>query len=379
MNPLTAISPADLRTRQSEKWRRYDPDVVPLWVAEMDTPLAAPVQDALRAAIDRGDTGYAHPGRLAEVYAGFAHRRFGWWPDPTRMLLTGDVSQGVVEVLRRTTGPGDGVVLNTPAYPPFFDELPHAGRRVVESPLARADDGSYRLDLDRLAADFAAPTTTAYLLVNPHNPTGLVLSRDELSAVARLANDHGVRVLADEIHSPLTYPGATHVPFLSVPGSERAYAFVSASKAWNLAGLKAALIVGGPGAELDLPEHARFGAGILGVVASEAALRFGLPWLDALMAGLDANRRLLAELLRDHLPEVRYRMPDATYLAWLDCRPLGLGDDPAAAFLSQGRVALHSGTNFGPAGVGHARLNFATHPDLLTEAVRRMATVLSRR
>jgi cystathionine beta-lyase len=386
-SPLSALSLDDLRKRRSEKWLTFPDDVLPLFVAEMDTPLAEPIRAALSTALARGDTGYAHLGQLAEAYTDFSARRYGWSPDPDRIRLVADVMQGIVEVLRAVTAPGDGVVINPPVYPPFFSDLRHADRRLVEVPLIGAGSGEYHLDLEGLERAFAAGAQ-AYLLCNPHNPTGSVFTRDALLAVAQLAGRYGVRLLVDEIHAPLTYPGVRHVPFLSLlssatPAQEeaiaRAFVLVSASKAWNLAGLKAALLLGGPGADDDLvriPLDVRFAAGLFGVIASEAALREGEPWLADLLADLDANRALLARLLADKLPEVVYRPPDATFLAWLDCRRLGLGDDPAAAFLERGRVAVNSGHHFGAPGRGFVRFNFATSAQLVTEGVRRMAHAL---
>jgi cystathionine beta-lyase len=372
-NPLTALTLGELRERRSIKWRRYDPDVLPLWVAEMDTPLAEPIADALTAAVARGDTGYAHPGRLREAFADFAARRYGWAPDPARMLVLPDVVRAIAEVLAVASGPGDGVVVNPPVYPPFFAVTALAGRRVVESPLARSGDG-YRLDLDALDRDLARPDVRVYLLCNPHNPTGQTVGPDELAAVAEIAQRHDVLVVADEIHAPLTYPGVTYTPFATV--TDTGVTLVSASKAWNLPGLKAALAVanGDAGwARLSaIPAEATFGTGLYGVIAGEAAFTAGQPWLDAVMDGLDHNRRRLAELLAEHLPGTGYAPPEATFLAWLDLSNLGLGDDPAVEFLRHG-VALSRGPDFGPPGRGHARLNFATSPEVLAEAVRRMA------
>jgi cysteine-S-conjugate beta-lyase len=223
----------------------------------------------------------------------------------------------------------------------------------------------------------------AYLLCNPHNPTGTVFTRPELLAVAELADRHGVRVLVDEIHAPLVHPGAVHVPFLSLadvaPAAAGGFAFESASKAWNLAGLKAALAVAGPASAglLDrVPRDIVTGGGLFGVIASQAAFADGQSWLDGLLAGLDANRRLLAELLAVRLPAIGYRPPEGTYLAWLDCRRLDLPGEASAVFLQRGRVAVNPGRDFGPPGAGFVRLNLATHPDILTEAVERMAAAL---
>jgi cystathionine beta-lyase len=376
---LTAFTLDGLRRRRSQKWLTYPPDVLPLWVAEMDTPLADPVRLALHDAVERGDTGYPMPGRLPEAYAEFATRRFGWHPPASAMILVPDVMQGIVAVLEAVTERGSAVVINPPVYPPFFSFLPRAGRRLVECPLV-PDGGRWGLDLDRLDADLARPEVGAYLLCNPHNPTGTVFTRAELLAVAELAERHRVRVLVDEIHAPLVYSGATHIPFLSLadqaPAAASGFAVVSASKAWNLAGLKAALVVAGPAAVAALdsvPPDVREGGGIFGVIAAEAALTEGLPWLDALLVGLDANRRLLAALLAKALPEIRYRPPEGTYLAWLDCRELALPDEASAVFLGGGRVAVNAGHTFGAAGAGFVRLNLATHPGIITEAVTRMA------
>ncbi|GAA0316463.1 pyridoxal phosphate-dependent aminotransferase [Actinoallomurus spadix] len=378
-NPLTAYELTDLRERHSVKWREYPPDVLPMWVAEMDTPLAEPVAEALTRAIARGDTGYAVAGRLPEAFADFAADRYGWRPDPAAMRLVPDVMSGIKEVLEIISAPGDRIVVNTPGYPPFFYWLERIGREVVVNPLACGPDG-YRIDLDRLERDFAAGAR-AYLLCSPHNPTGRVFSRDELLAVAELADRYDVRIVADEIHAPLTHPGARHVPFASLdaPAAARSIVLASASKAWNLAGLKAALAVPGPDARADVAtihEEVSESAGLFGVIAAEAAFDHGRPWLADLLGGLDANRRLLGELLAAHLPGVGCHLPQATYLAWLDCRSLGLGDDPAEAFLRHGRVALSPGPTFGEAGRGFARLNFGTAPDRVADAVRRMAAVL---
>ncbi|GAA0485303.1 aminotransferase class I/II-fold pyridoxal phosphate-dependent enzyme [Streptomyces stramineus] len=376
-DPLSELPLEKLRLRTSAKWRSYPPDVLPLWVAEMDVPLAGPVVRALTKALARGDTGYAMGPEYVAALDAFARKRWGWdGVAPERAAIVPDVMLGVVEVLKLITGPGDAVVVNCPVYPPFYAFLEHLGRRVVEAPL----DAGHRIDQAALDDAFgraaAGGRRAAYLLCSPHNPTGTVHTARELAAVAELAEAHGVRVVADEIHAPLVLPGAEFVPFLSVPGAERGFSLLSASKAWHLAGIKAALAVAGPAAAGELarmPVEVGHGASHLGVVAHVAALLHGGDWLDAVLAGLDDRRRLLAELLARHLPEVRYVPPEATYLAWLDCRRLGLGDDPAAVFLERGRVALTGGMPFGTGGAGHARLNFATSREILTEAVRGMA------
>ncbi len=359
------------------KWRTYPDDVLPLWVAEMDVPLAEPVVRAITDALALGDTGYAAGTAYAEALADFAGKRWGWdGLAVERTAIVPDVMLGVVEMIKLVTGPGDPVVVNSPVYPPFFQFVEHMERRVLQAPLG----ADLRIDLGTLEEVFRQAVTdgrrAAYLLCSPHNPTGTVHTAGELAAVAHLADRYGVRVVADEIHAPLVAGGVDYVPYLSVPGGEHGLSVMSASKAWNLAGLKAALAIAGPAAAavLDrLPEEVSHGPSHLGVIAHTAALRDGTAWLDALLAGLDDNRRLLADLLAEHLPAIRYRPGEATYLAWLDCRPLGLGDDPAQVFLERGRVALNSGIPFGAGGAGHVRLNLATSPEALGEAIRRIA------
>jgi cysteine-S-conjugate beta-lyase len=370
------LSLAALQARRSEKWRAFPPDVLPAFVAEMDFPLAEPLKRALHDAIDRDDCGYAHPGGLAEAFAAYADARFGWAADPAGVTMLPDVMGGVAEVLRQATAPGDGVVINPPVYPPFFAAVREIERRVVEAPLVRAA-GGFQLDLDGLRDAFAAGAR-ALLLCNPHNPTGRVLARSELEAVAELAGRYDAVVVADEIHAPLTLPGATHTPWVALGGdaAERGVTVTSASKAWNVAGLKCAVVVTGSRRMRELvariPKEVRYRTGHLGTLASVAAFREGGPWLDAVLAHLDRNRRLLADLLAARLPAVGYQPPEASYLAWLDCTGLGLGDDPAAAFLERGRVALSHGPDFGRPGAGYARLNLGTSAELLEEAVDRM-------
>lgn len=376
------------------KWRAHPPDVLPLWVAEMDVNLAPTVAEALRRAIDIGDTGYPCGTAFAEAVSQFAALRWQWHDlRVDRTAIVPDVMLGIVEVLRLVTDRGDAVVINPPVYAPFYAFVSHDGRRVIEAPL----DAQGRIDLNALEEAFtrarALGGKVAYLLCNPHNPTGAVHTADELAAVAALARRFDVRVVSDEIHAPVVLPGSTFTPYLTVPGAENAFALTSASKAWNLSGLKAALAIAGPEAAADLrrmPEEVSHGPSHLGVIAHAEAFRSGGDWLDALLQGLNRNRTLLGELVAEHLPGVRYQWPQGTYLAWLDCRELGFVEEaadglavvadlsgPARWFLEHARVALSSGHVFGTGGAGHVRLNFATSQAILTETVSRMSRALA--
>ena len=373
--PVAPLS--ELRKRRSAKWRTYPEDVLPLTVAEMDFALAPPIMAALRDAVEASDTGYsAAVPELGNAYAGFAGRRWGAQVDPASVTAVTDVGVGVVELLRVLTRPGDVVAISTPVYAPFFDWVPESGARVLEVPLAH-DDSGWHLDLAALEAAFATHPAV-YLLCNPHNPVGRVHTADELAALVRLAWHYRVTLVSDEIHAPLVLPGATFTPLLTLPGAaEVAVSVVSASKAWNLAGLKcAAVVTAGPtmaGVVDRFPPDTRWRTGHLGVIASVAAFTDGDDWLGRLLTTLDARRAQLADLLSERLPMVSWTPPEGTFLAWLDCTKLGAENEPRELFLQRGRIALEPGLRFGAAGAGWVRLNFGTSADILDEATARMA------
>lgn len=376
----------DDRHRQTLKWSAFGPEVLPAWVAEMDVDVAPAVRAALHEAVDTGTTGYPLPEHLTglpEATAQWCARAYGWTVDPAGVRLTLDVLHGVATALT-ALGPGEGpVVLPTPAYPPFFAVLRGLGRAVVEVPHTRtaAPAGTHSaLDLDAVDAALAAGARTV-LLCNPHNPTGTVYPRSDLAALAAVVDRHGARVVADEVHAPLVHPGRRHVPYAAVAPHHTA-TVTSASKGWNLPGLKCAQVVLTAPGDVPrwdaLPAHERCSAAPLGVAANRAAYTGATGWLDELRAELDAQRRLLGALLAERLPELVPAESGATYLAWLDCTATGL-DDPAAFLLREAGVALGDGAGFGAAGRGHVRLNYATTPAVLEAVVERTARALTRR
>jgi cystathionine beta-lyase len=372
---IADVSLEELRERRSAKWTWYGNDVLPAWVAEMDFRVAPAIREALAQAVELDDLGYASADAagLGTAFAGFAQRRFDWEVDPAQVTPLNDVVSGLYDFVRVLTEPGDGVIINPPVYHPFFPVITETGRTVVEAPLG---DGS-AVDLDAIEAAFA-DGARALILCNPHNPTGRVLGRDELGQIAEIAAAHDGWVLADEIHSPMVFAEAEHVPFTTVSdaAAERGIVLTSASKAFNTAGLKCAVAITASAtaaaAAERLPEIAKH-CGHFGVITSVAAWESSDEWLDEMVSVLDSNRKLLADLLDEHLPQVGYELPQAGYLAWLDCRALGLGDDPAEVLRERAKVALSSGPQFGTGGAGHARLNFATSPELLAEIVTRIA------
>ncbi|GAA5030324.1 MalY/PatB family protein [Microbacterium fluvii] len=379
--PLQALSVDELRRRSSTKWRRYPDDVLPLFVAETDYPLAPAITARLTEAVGLGDTGYTPPDPgIRDAFAQFALRRFGWEVDPARVRSTCDVMMGVVEILRVVTNPGDRVIVTPPVYPPFYDCVREVGAEPETVPLVDTGD-AWELDLLGIEAALAGGAR-AVLLCNPHNPTGTAHARESLAALADLAAGFGAAVISDEIHAPLVQPGASFTPFLaaSETAAKVGFAVTSASKAFNLAGLKCAVMVtaGDETAKIvaDMPDEVEWRTGLFGALAGVAALSpESDAYLDSLLAALDENRRLLADLLAEHLPAARYRIPDAGYLAWVDLTDLGWGDNPAVKILREAKVALHFGPYFGAEGAGHVRINFACAPEVLREAITRIGAL----
>ncbi|NRA02175.1 MAG: putative C-S lyase [Myxococcales bacterium] len=368
-----------LRARRGEKWRTYPADVLPAWVADMDFPLAGPIQRVLRTATEIQDVGYPVNPRPRDLPTLFSERmrdRFAWEPDPARCEVLTDVVQGIYIALLTLSDPGDGVCTLTPIYPPFLSALEETGRRLVHSSLVQGSRG-FEIDFDELGEQIDAGTRIL-LLSHPHNPSGRAFSREELGRLAELALQRDLLVISDEIHADLVYPGRAHLPFASLgPEVEaRTITLNSATKAFNIAGLRCA--VGAFGSRdlhdrfLSIPRHVRGGIGSLGLSATVAAWKHSQPWLDHTLVYLRENRDFLAERVARHLPGVVHFPPEATYLAWLDFRALDLPRGPYAFFLENARVALSDGARFGPGGEGAVRVNFATPRPILTELLERM-------
>ena len=381
MSHFSYESHDQLRQRQSAKWRAYESDVIPAWIAEMDFALAEPIARVLTDAITRSDTGYAWTSDLGVALCSFARQRWQWEIDPECVMPVADVLTGVGQVLLALTQPGESVVITSPVYPPFFSTVMKvADRDLVDVPLLYLD-GRYTFDRAAMRMAFSRPEVTAFLACSPHNPTGRVFDRDEMTFISTLAQEFSVLVVSDEIHGPLTHHGCEFIPYLTLGGDESAVSVISASKAWNIAGLKCAQVVSST-RELHAKLHERIplevqqGAGHLGVLAAQAAYFDGVTWLDEMLTHLGRQKELLRALLAEHMPLIELVQPQASYLAWLDCRALNLDRDPAAFFMDRARVGLNSGPTFGPTGHGFARLNFATSPEILTQVIERMAAAV---
>jgi len=374
--PVVDLTDEQARRALPLKWGVPD-DVLPAWVAEMDYAVDPVVLGAVQQALADGITGYPLLGfdaALAEAYAGWSARHFGWAPEPEAVLPVVDVTAGVRLALDVFSGPG-GVVFPTPGYNAQFGLASITGREEVRLDVPPSAERA-EIDLDRLDRLFTEGAQTL-LLTQPHNPWGRVFTRAELEGIRDVVVRHGARVVSDEIHAPLVLPGAEHVSYLAIEGThDHAVAVVAASKAFNTAGLRCAQVVVPSAADrallADQPMARNDSHSPLGAIAARAAYALGDPWLASLVERLDQQRALLGELLATHLPEVRMRPLEATYLAWLDASAYG-HDDAAAVALERGRVQVSAGESYAPGTTGHVRLNFATSPERLTAIVERLA------
>lgn len=383
IDPCATVSPASLRARGSDKWTRYDEDVHAAWVADMDFTAAEPIRATVARMAERSAFGYwpmLDPIRLFDAATGWLSRWHGWAPDPLQFVKLIDVTQGINIALQVFTEPGDGVIVQGPIYPPFLVSIEEQGRTVVDNRIVDIG-GAAEMDVDGLRRAAADPRTRLLLLCSPHNPSGRVWRRDELEAVAAIAIEHDLIVIADEIWMDIVYPGHRHTPFqtLAPEIAARTITLTSATKTFSLGGLPVAVaICGSPALQerfTSFPPHLLGMPSAINAEATIAAWTEGAPWHEAVLRQLDANRHQVERFVRERLPGVRFRSPDGTYLAWLDASALNLEGSLADLLLERGRVALNPGVDFGGADCC-ARLNFATTPEILQETCERIAAVI---
>jgi cystathionine beta-lyase len=383
---LDVLDETWLAAKPGIKWRRYGPGVIAAWVADMDFAIPSVVRKALEEVLDVGDLGYPDwrgGSPLREAFAVRMATRYGWEPDPGRVRELTDVIQGLQVSLHLATAPGDAIAIHTPTYPPFLASIASMGRRLVPIPFEDTT-GGWRFDASRAEAAIAGAGCTMLVLVNPHNPTGRVLEREELAQLWEIAERHDLLVVADEVHAELTYPPHSHVPFaaLGQGAAKRTITLTSATKAFNLAGIRCALAHVGPQKVLSAWDEAPFAlfghASNLSVAATVAAWRDGDAWAKTVLSYLQGNRDAFHAGLSAHLPAIGHHRPEGTYLSWLDLGRLGLGPDPAGEVLERARVAVGRGSDFGPGGEGFIRVNFATSRALVEAIVSRLAGAFSK-
>jgi len=392
---LEAIPLAELRSRWSAKWKDFSHDILPMPVAEMDFPVADAIRSELAKMVATSDLGYLGSiPELAPAFAGFAKRRWNWDVDQSQIRVCPDVGVGMVEMTRAVLPAGGKVLINSPVYHNFYNWATELKIEVVDVPLSRTLVKSSHLESGvdsplagwEYSMDFAAieaaykDGVAIHYVCNPANPVGTVFSRDELSQLADLAKEYGVTVFSDEIHGPLTFSEIPFTPFFTVSQTAREVGVVvtAASKSWNIAGLKCALVITQDEKVKELlniaPAAMQWRAGLLGAVAASIAFTCD-EWLDAALISLEENRRFVAEELAKKLPQVKYRIPNCSYLAWLDVSDLNLGEEPASTFLEKGKVAFNAGSTFSPIHKDHGqfvRLNFGCDKSVISEAIDRM-------
>jgi len=377
---------SELQKHRSEKWRGFTHDILPLPVAEMDFPVAEPIREVLAEMISTSDMGYL--GSIPEMgtsFTYFSKKRWNWDVEPTFVRIATDVGVAVVELLRVFAKPGDKVLISSPVYQNFYTWINETKIEMVDVPFKL---NSEEVDGTGWSHDWAGIEKAyqsgikVHLLCSPHNPLGKVYTKEDLLRIAALAKSHGVVVISDEIHAPLTFKEQPFIPFLAL-GADAAdvgVAVTAASKGWNIAGLKCAVIVS-QSTKMheklnELPPALHYRASLLGAFATVAAFEKGEPWLDAVLEQLDQNRKLIDDLIKTHIPSIGYTIPHCSYLAWLDVSKLNLGENPGAAILERAKVAFNPGHIYGALGKNHVRLNFATSEEIISEAFERMARAL---
>jgi cystathionine beta-lyase len=367
------------------KWHEFGADVLPMWVADMDFRSPDAVIQALHERVEHGVFGYpCNMPDLAEAVVERMQARYGWQIKPEDVILTPGVVTGFNWVCQALAQAGEAVLVQTPVYPPFLSAPRNAGLKRQEAPLVRQDDGRYEIDFDVFEAAIT-PETKVFILCNPHNPVGRVFTEAELRRMAEICLRHGVMLCADEIHSDLIYSGYRHIPVASLSPeiADQTITLIAPSKTFNIAGLEcSAAIVTNPELRNKL-QHGRRGlvggVNVLGQVAGLAAYRHGQEWLEQLMVYLEGNRDTVAAYLKKNLPQVQMAVPEATYLAWWDCRALKLEPNPSEWFLKHARVAVNDGATFGKGGEGFVRFNFGCPRSMVTEALERMRIALESR
>ena len=377
--PLNIVTPlSELKKRSSSKWRRFAPDVLPMHVAEMDYDIADTIKALLAEKIANSDLGYTGPvPEVAEGFVKFASQRWGWQVDTKQVRLSTDVGVSAVEILRALGKHGEKVVINSPVYSSFFEWIPEVGLEIHDVPLIPAEE-TWNLDLAPLEAAFKAGAKF-YLICHPHNPIGKVFTEAELVAIADLAKRYGVVVISDEIHAPLTFNDVEFVPYLKVSDAakETGVCITAASKSFNVAGLKASVIVTDSTLMHEklkaLPAALHWRSGLLGAFAMGEAFTNCGDWLDSAIGANLASRELLGELVAKHLPSVKYWVPESGFLAWLDVSSLNIGVNPAARIIEEQRVAFVPGRDLGKEYDQFVRINFACHPDSLERAIQALA------
>lgn len=379
------IIPIDRRGTDSVKWKRYGDDVLPLWVADTDFRSPAAVIEALQQRVDHGVFGYpCDPPELGELVAARMLERYHWKVSPSDMFFIPGVVPGFNLVCQALVHEGESLLVQPPVYPPILHAAENARARNLQAPLSLKADGTYEVDFNALEAAIERDTR-CLVLCNPHNPVGKVFNSQELTRMAEICLRHKMVICSDEIHSDLIFSGVQHIPIASISEevAQSTVTLIAPSKTFNIAGLECAILICNNADLMKKINTARRGilggVNVMGLTAAAAAYRDGGEWLKQTMELLEGNRDYLMDFLEKRLPQIKMHQPDATYLAWLDCRACGFKEGAFQFFLEHARVALNRGEEFGEGGEGFVRLNFGCSRETLTEALLRMEKALNER
>lgn len=369
----------DRTNSESVKWHYFPDNVLPLWVADMDFKSPEAVMEALHQRVEHGVFGYAKPPEgLNEIIRERLKCLYRWKVEPAAIDYVPGVVSGVNMAVQAVCEPGDAVIFQVPAYPPFFNLAQNGGFRMVENQLIHNGDGRYLIDFDLFEQQIIGNKVKAFVLCNPQNPTGRVFTREELTKLAEICLRHKVWIISDEIHCDLLFDGNQHIPIASLSPEVEAITltYMAPSKTYNIAGLHASVSIipnkllreGVGKSRRGMVSH----PSLLSLFAARAAYEQGNEWLQELLLYLQKNRDWLVGMLPKALPGLKAYKPEATYLLWLDCRETGL-EEPQKFFLEKALVGLNDGLGFGEVGKGFVRFNFGCPRSILEEAVKRMS------
>jgi cysteine-S-conjugate beta-lyase len=375
----------DRSITESSKWRSYSNETLPMWLADMDFVCPPEVTQALRERVDHGIFGYGKPTPEAyEAVSDFALAQHGWKIQPEWIVFVPGVVTGFNMAIEGLSKPGDGLLVQTPVYPPILNAAPECPLTRQYAPLMRLPDGRYEIDFDVFEQSII-PTTKFFLLCNPHNPVGRVFRKDELERIADICLRKNIYLLSDEIHSDIIYSQNRHIPVASLDSeiAKRSVTLIAASKTFNIAGLKCSIAII-PDAEIRQAfEKGRRGlvdsVNVMGITATMAAYKNGDQWLRELLQYLEGNRDYLNKFVQEQMPGVRMASAEGTFLAWLDCKEANLHQNASEFFLKKANVALNDGNTFGDNSGNFVRLNFGCPRDMLNEGLVRMKNALENR
>jgi len=373
------------RKSESLKWNTYPEDVIPMWVADMDFQSPPAVLHALEERVKHGVFGYGveEPG-LRESVCTWVEKRYHWKIDPSHMLFVPGVVTGLNWAVRQLLKPGAKFIIQTPVYPPFYQVAQNADLCEIQIPLIKDEFGYYSQDIKAFEAAIDE-NTQGFILCNPHNPVGRVFTKPELTQVAEVCKKNNLIIFSDEIHGDLIYEGNVHVPIASIDSeiSKHSVTLIAPSKTFNIAGLYCSVLICQNENLLSRLSAGRNGIvvepNLLAQVAARAAYENGEGWLSEIMVYLDRNRRLISDFLKEEMPELKYSMPEGTFLGWIDCSELRIGEDPAEFFLREARVAFSPGHIFGDTGKSFVRINFGCTYATLIEVLERIKIALRRK